>query len=420
MTSDDLPPPTEGRPRAFGRRQLLTAAVATGTAALVPASITSADSNAAAAPPDNAVIAFHGLHQNGAVRTPTSASAFLSCDVTVGTKDELIALMKRITHEARLLMHGGERFDTALGQPPVDNLMLGVHPPADGLSITVGVGASLFDDRFGLASRQPAALKLMQPFPNDDLDPAICHGDLSIYIQAHHLDAVLRAVRLLASATQGSMQIRWRYDGFRSVPRPSGASRNPLGFKDGIANPQTGNADQMHRLVWVTGGVRGEPAWVTGGTYQVMRVIRCLVEFWDRVSLKEQEEMFGRRKDNGAPLTGNHEDDVPDYAADPNGYVIPLTSHIRLSNPRTPETADSRILRRGVSYDRGMDSNGNLDTGLLFICYQQDIVRQFEANQARLVDEPLVDYILPIGGGYFFVLPGVKTARDWFGRGLLS
>jgi deferrochelatase/peroxidase EfeB len=370
--------------------------------------------SAAAADPR---VAFHGAHQAG-ILTPTQPhAAHVVFDVLAADRPELTELLRTITDRARFLTAGGRPADPGIAGPPNDSGVLGPDVPADRLTVTLGVGASLFDHRYGLAARRPKLLTAMPTFPDDHLDPARTHGDLSLQLCADHRDTVLHALRDIARHTRGGMQIRYRLDGFVAPPRPAGTPRNQLGFKDGTSHPDTGDAALMDRLVWIPAGT--DQPWAAGGSFQVIRQIRMLVEFWDRVSIGEQEKMFGRRRDTGAPLDGDDEFDVPNYAADPVGSAIPLTAHIRRANPRTPETDDNRILRRPYNYDAGVDAVGDLDLGLVFVAYQQDPRRQFEAIQKRLEGEPLVDYVQPVGGGYFLVLPGVRDATDHLGSSLL-
>jgi deferrochelatase/peroxidase EfeB len=367
-----------------------------------------------------AAVPFHGVNQAGITTPRQPAGCWASFTVTAGSRADLIDMLKTLTNEARFLTAGGtppEPYGTYA--PPTDSGTLGEVVPADGLTITVGLGSTLFDERFGIADRRPVALRPMQPFPNDDLVPSQTGGDLLLQICGGSRDTVIHALRQIAKATRAGLQLNWRYDGFGSPARPTGVPRNHFAFKDGIANPEVSDPAVASRLLWVRGG-GSEPSWTTGGTYHVVRIIKQFIEFWDRVSITEQQQMIGRFRGSGAPLDGQNETDIPNYAEDPPGNIIPLTAHIRLSNPRTEATDDSRIFRRGYNYDLGVDLNGNLNMGLVFNCFCQDLERQFVTVQKRLIGEPMVDYISPIGGGYFFAVPGVRDEHDWYASALFS
>ena len=372
---------------------------------------------------------FDGYHQAGILNPAPAQATFVALDSLAPDRVTLQVALAALSNRARELAIGGPIPELMTGPPPallepdappLDSGILGPVNEPDGLTVTIAFGASLFDGRYGLTPRRPRELVQMPTFPVDDLDPAQSHGDVLLQVCAHQRDTVTHTLRELLRTVRGSLQLRWMIDGFSGAargPTPRSSSRNLFAFRDGTANPPTGDAALMDRLVWAG---PGEPAWAAGGTYQVVRVIRMHVEFWDRVGLAEQQNMIGRDRGSGAPLGGTQEFEDPRYDLDPRGKRIPLTAHIRLANPRTAPTEDQRMLRRGFNYARGFDAAGALDQGLIFVAFNQSPARQFKTVQERLLTEPMNDYITPVGGGYFFVPPGCRGEGDTVGSGLFA
>ncbi len=420
---------------ATDRRKLLLGlgAAASGTlaGALSPARAdTAADGAHAADAPAPFVAAsgrqpFHGVHQAG-ITTPRPANGMVAAfNVVVRDAADLEAMLRRLTERIVFLTQGGQppQFDPKL--PPADSGILGPVVAPDDLTVTVSLGASLFEDRPWLKPHKPRQLQRMTQFPNDALEPDLCHGDLALQFCANTQDTVIHALRDIVRNTSEFLVLRWLQDG--NVPavvkrNPDGtrqSARNFLGFRDGTANPDSTSAALMDRIVWV-GADHGEPDWAVGGSYQAVRIIRNFVERWDRTPLQEQQHIFGRKKASGAPLDGRREHDVPNYGADPQGKITPLTAHIRRANPRVPATEANLILRRPFNYSDGATRNGQIDQGLLFIVYQADLEKGFITVQKRLNGEPLEEYIKPVGGGYFFVLPGVRAPGGYLGQELVA
>lgn len=381
---------------------------------------------------------FHGVHQAGIVTPRPAAGLVVAFDVLATTRPELERLLRGLTDHIERLTAGGpaEALDPRF--PPPDSGLLGPEPAPANLTMTVALGASLFDGRFGLKAHKPAQLVAMPHFPNDALDADECHGDLAVQICSDSTEANIHALRDLIKSFPDLISPRWKQEGFvpskadgtnppgdnpplakRSLER-SPSSRNLLGFRDGTANPEPTDTALMDRLVWVQPSSPAEPAWTAGGTYQVVRIVRTMVERWDRTPLGEQEAIIGRHKPTGAPLTRTSEFEDPRYDDDPAGARTPLDAHIRLANPRVAGTERNVILRRPFNYSRGLTKAGQLDMGLLFICFQADLEAGFTAVQTRLNGEPLEEYIKPVGGGYFFALPGVPAKGGYLGQPLME
>jgi deferrochelatase/peroxidase EfeB len=364
---------------------------------------------------------FEGPHQTGITHPANEQGLMAAFDLTATGLDEVRETFLALSEEARRLMGGEPYEDREPAYPPLYTGTVGNPPPPADLSVVVSVGASLFDGRYGLADRRPASLEKMPFLANDRLDPARSHGDVLLSITSTHEDINLFALRQLHRATRETMALHWMLGGYNrrtQARRGEAGKRNLMGFIDGTSNLDPTDDGVMDRYVWVQDGDE-EPVWTAGGSYHVVRVIRMLVEFWDRTRLSEQEALIGRRKDSGAPLDGEVETDLPDFSADPDGETTPLDAHIRLANPRTPETEDDLIFRTGLSFSRGFDAAGQLDQGLAFVSFQRRM-SQFLNTQERLAGEPLEEYIRPEGGGFYFALPGVTSADRYLGEGLFA
>jgi deferrochelatase/peroxidase EfeB len=419
-------------PAGFARRSFLQGTVAAGVAGAVGASLLGSDTAYADAASVDAAsvegartkaIPFHGDHQAGILTPPQTTGVFASFDVTAANRSELTELFRTLTARARILTAGGTPPKASPGSPPPDSGILGPDVSPDSLTITVGLGASLFDSRYGLSARKPVQLETMKPFLHDDLDPALSDGDILLQVCAGHRDTTVYALLDILGHTNGAMKPRWRLEGQRNQPRPSGTPRDWFGFKDGITQPSTADAAQMNQLVWVQPHT-AEPAWAAGGTYQALRIVHFKLEEWQKVPVAQQERIFGRRKATGAPMYASGPDASesfdPVYTNDPQGLITALNSHIRLANPQTPETAStSTILRRSYDYEGNLDVNGVFDMGHGFICFQREL-NTYITMQTRLEGESLVPFISPRGGGYFFAVPGVRNDQDYYASGLLA
>jgi len=406
---------------AFSRRGFLTGALGTVAVAGAGAALAGCEKpQPAAARP--AAVPFRGPHQAGIATPVQDRLAFAAFDVTTTKRAELIDLLKRWTEAAEKMTRGQAigSVDGTDQHVPADTGEAMDLPAAD-LTITIGFGPSLFDTRFGLADRKPAALQPLPVFAHDVIDPSRSDGDICIQACADDPQVAFHAVRNLNRIGFGVVSMRWFQLGFGRTSSTSSTQQTPrnlLGFKDGTRNVVSEDSAAMNGHIWV--GDSSDQHWLTGGSYLVSRRIRMTIESWDRDRFGDQEAVIGRRKVTGAPLTGSKEHDEPDLSAKGGDgeTVIAADAHIRLAAPES--NGGAKILRRGYSFTDGADPRtGQLDAGLFFICFQSDPRTGFIPVQRKLAGDALNEYIKHTSSGLFACPPGLADS-DYWGQSLFS
>ncbi len=365
--------------------------------------------------PEDVASPFFGSHQVR-IATPQQVHLVLaSFDATPENQCALVGLWRKWTEAAARLTAGNlaALSNAAPSDPPNgsgDVLGLG----SGRLTLTFGFGPSLFEknrrDRYGVAAKRPAALVDVPRSDGCQLDSAYTRG---VQARANDRAIAFHAIRLLArragrndaasgyggkksgvtgasDAKPGAATLLWLQAGLLPGYADAGTPRNLFGFKHGTQNPgrafpaersdgtTIGNGS-LEDAVWV--GDEG-PVWMRRGSYLVARRFRVALQHWDNTALSFQEQVFGRRKTTGSPLSGGDESAPLDLsAADKDGNpMIADNAHVRLGPAMVTDGA--RILRRAYSYNDGLKMIAErwppwrqalaYDAGLIFISFQRD------------------------------------------------
>jgi deferrochelatase/peroxidase EfeB len=376
-------------------------------------SATSAAASAASYP-------FYGDHQAGITTPAQDRLHFAAFDLISPDRADLVGLLQDWTAAAARMTQGRDAgpFGAVSGpyDAPPDDTGEAVDLPPAGLTLTFGFGPSLFRragrDRFGIADRQPAALRRLPHFPGDRLDPQRSDGDLCVQACADDPQVAVHAVRNLARIAMGRAALRWSQLGFgrtSSTSTSQATPRNLFGFKDGTMNLKAEQPGLLDEHVWVPSGNARE-AWLTGGSYLVARRINMTIETWDRQPMREQEKVVGRTKAQGAPLSGGEEFTQPDFSlTDHSGEpLVSSEAHVRLAHPE--QNNGVQMLRRGYNFVDGNNSRGQLDAGLFFLAYICDPRTHYIPMQTKIArDDGMSEYLQHTGSGLFAVPPGVQS-----------
>ena len=358
----------------------------------------------------NQAIPFYGKCQSG-ITTPIQRQVYFAVlDLATEDLETIRGIFKSWTTYIARMMQGElvEAYKSNTMLPPTDTGEA-VGMGTERLTITVG-GSPSFLEKLNLTGKKLPELEDLPKFARDQLQEAFTGGDICIQACAEDAQVAFHAVRNLLRKGREHLTLKWSQTGYAAITSQGSTPRNLFGFKDGTANVTS--QDDFDRVIWCD-----QDNWMKNGTYLIVRRVQMHLETWDRTSLKEQENTFGRHRDSGAPLGAVDEFDPVDLELkdDKGNLVIPEDCHVRLA-----KEVGEEIYRRAFSYSNGIDPRtGQFDAGLLFISFQKD-PQQFIKVQKNLgTKDKLNEYITHVGSGLFAILPGVEEG-GYLGQSLFE
>ncbi|MEU9920734.1 iron uptake transporter deferrochelatase/peroxidase subunit [Streptomyces griseoluteus] len=355
---------------------------------------------------------FHGKHQPGITDALQAHGHLVAFDLKASAgRKQAAALLRRWSAAAERLMAGEAA--------PHEDTDVARDAGPSSLTVTFGFGHSFFA-RTGLEKQRPAALDPLPDFSADHLDRRRGEGDLWVQIGANDALVAFHALRTLQKEAGDAARVRWQMNGFNRSPGTTAhamTTRNLMGQIDGTRNPKPAEPDFDQRIFVPASG---EPPWMANGSYAVVRRIRMLLDDWEKLARPAQEAVIGRRKSDGAPLSGGDETTPMDLEkADAQGeYVVPLNAHARITRP--DQNGGAAMLRRPFSFHDGYDADGTPDAGLLFICWQADPLRGFVPVQRKLDRGDALSRYLRHEASGLFAVPGGAAKGEYVGQRLLE
>ncbi|WP_292420241.1 Dyp-type peroxidase [Mesorhizobium sp.] len=291
-----------------------------------------------------------------------------------------------------------------------------------------------------------ASQKLLGDRAVKDWDPPFQQDvDILIVFASDDIDQVNHAVQQAADALMraGEGSYITTIPG-QNIKQGDQRGKEHFGFVDGVSQPLFFRAD-IDQYITANPVIVHDPSFDPRdivlstfprgshdfGSYLVFRQIeQNVVSFSQRVGtiarrLGADEEyvaaqVIGRYRD-GSPLansgiSGSGPENNYNYSDDAFGVKCPYHGHVRKMNNRSNSGDDSFrvIARRGIPYE--IEKDGSTHRGLIFMCYQNDIGRQFEFLQTKWANE--VDFPLNTLAGIDPVIGQSKqspTPQKWIG-----